>query len=70
MGTYLPGTGTLALVVWCWAGIPPVFYPPHVVVGLLTCSASLPLLPVWMNVASLNPWLLDFCMAQFSDESG
>ena len=28
------------------------------------------LLPVWMNVASLNPWLLDFHAALFSDGSG
>ena len=27
---------------------------------------SLPLLPVWMNVSSLTPWLLDFHAVQFS----
>ena len=32
-------------------------------------SMSLLLLPVWMNVASLNSWLLDFYTARFSDES-
>ena len=26
----------------------------------LCLSTSLPLLPTWMNVASLIPWLLDF----------
>ena len=31
---------------------------------------SLPLLPVWMNVSSLTPWLLDFCTVQFSRSSG
>ena len=33
-------------------------------------SATLPLLPVWMSVASLNPWLWDFCTARFSDSCG
>ena len=33
-------------------------------------SATLPLLPIWMSVASLNPWLSDFHTAQFSDSSG
>ena len=31
---------------------------------------SVPLLPGWVNVASLNPWLLDFHSAHFSDGSG
>ena len=31
---------------------------------------SLPLLPVWMNVSSLTPWLLDFHTVQFSVSSG
>ena len=31
---------------------------------------SLPLLPVWMNVSSLTPWLLDFHEVQFSVNSG
>ena len=30
-------------------------------------SVTPPLLPIWMNVASLNPWLLDFHIAQCSD---
>ena len=29
-----------------------------------------PLLPVWMNVSSLSPWLLDFQTVQFSGSSG
>ena len=67
-------------------GIPPDFYLPRVNVGLsiplllqLPLHATLPLRPVsvtqpllciWMNVASLNPWLLDFHTARFSDGSG
>ena len=31
---------------------------------------SPPLLPVWMNVSSLSPWLSDFCAVQFSVSSG
>ena len=37
---------------------------PSVTIALLplcTDSLSLPILPVWMYVASINPWLLDFC---------
>ena len=65
-------------------GTPDDFYQPHVDVGLpvpdftpfcatppplpLHGSVHLPLLPIWMNVASLNPWLL--YQAQFSDNSG
>ena len=39
MGAYLPGAGTLGLVVWCRArvpcsqGIPPEFYPPNMGMG-------------------------------------
>ena len=31
---------------------------------------SPPLLPVWMNISSLTPWLLDFQTVWFSDSSG
>ena len=33
-------------------------------------AASLFLLPVWMNVSSLTPWLLSFHTVQFSGSSG
>ena len=33
-------------------------------------SLCLPFLPIWMNLASLNPWLLDFHTVQFSGSSG
>ena len=65
-------------------GIPPNFYLPHVDVGppsvpwlcASPCcasphvTASPPLLPIWINVASLNPWLLDFHTVWFSYDSG
>ena len=81
MGIYLPGAGTLGWVFWsgagitCSQGIPPNFFPPHMNVRppivLPLCNfTSPPFLPIWMNVASLNPWMLDFHTAQFSDESG
>ena len=69
----------------CSQDIPPDFYPSYINVGPpvppllhdtlhlftpLHAPTSLPLLHIWMNVASLNPWLLDFRTAQFSDESG
>ena len=34
--------------------------PPH------PAAQSLPLLPVWMNVSSLTPWLMDFHTVRFS----
>ena len=60
------------------------FYPPHMGMGLpilcfrmsprvfasLCLSVSPPLLPVWMSVASLIPWLLDFYIVKFSGGSG
>ena len=86
MGTYLSGARTLGWVIWIGAGashshgIPPNFYLPSVGVGppiLHLCasvplhiSVSLPLLPVWMDVASLIPWLSDFHTAEFSDDFG
>ena len=42
----------------------------HVSLPLHPISISLPILPIWMNVASLNPWLQDFHTAQCSDGSG
>ena len=73
MGIYLPGAGPWAVWSGpCSRGIPLSFYPALVRVGLPICylsaphyiatslpvSVSLSLLPVWMNVASLNPWFL------------
>ena len=37
---------------------------------LLPVCPSPPLLPVWMNVSSLSPWLSDFHTVQFSVSSG
>ena len=82
MQTYLLGTGTLGYVFWSGAriphsqGMPPDFYSPQVDMGPLVLhlyaslciSVSLPLLPIWVNVAPLNPWLLDFCTAQFFEK--
>ena len=36
---------------------------------LLPSCLSSPLLPVWMNVSSLTPWLLDFLTTRFSGSS-
>ena len=82
MGTYLPDTETLGLVMWCEAritssrGIPPNFYPPLMGTGPLVphLHASQHLAkPPHLNECgffNLNEWLLDFQIAQFSDDSG
>ena len=51
--------------------------PPYWVLQPLPCwesslpgCPSPPLLPVWMNVSSLSPWLSDFHTLQFSVSSG
>ena len=51
--------------------------PPHLVHQLLLCPESFspgcpppPLLPDWMNVSSLTPWLSDFHAVRFSVSSG
>ena len=63
---------------------PPNFYSPHMNVGPLIlplplCATlcplhpdcpSLPLLPIWMNVSSLIPWLSDFHTVRFCGSSG
>ena len=64
----------------CWpaAALPTLFHnlPPHWVHQLPPCHessppgcTSLPLLPVWMNVSSLSPWLSDFHTVRFSVSS-
>ena len=49
----------------CW-----VRQPPSGQESSPPCCPSPPLLPVWMNVSSLSPWLLDFHTVQFSVSSG
>ena len=49
----------------CWVcQLPPAASPLHP--GCL----SPPLLPVWMNISSLSPWLSDFHTVRFSVSSG
>ena len=72
-----PRAGTLGCVVYL---APQLFLPvcPHANVGLRGLPAtafhpgcqSAPLLPVWVNVSSLTPWLLGFYTVQFSSSSG
>ena len=40
--------------------------PPPFCESSPPCCLSLPLLPVWMNVSCLSPWLLDFHTVWFS----
>ena len=89
MGIHLHGAGILGSMVWpraeitCSQGTPhvnvgsPVLPPPFCTTPHLCASpptsVSLPFLPGWMNVASLNLWYSDqlsFHRAQFSDSSG
>ena len=44
--------------------------PPPCRESCLPGCSSLPLQPVWMNVSSLSPWLLDFHTVRFSVSSG
>ena len=83
-GIYFHDTWTWVCMAWSGAGIPHSwgnpshFYPPHLDMGWPVprlhnsphLSVFLLLVPLWMNVASLNPWLLDFHTAQLSDECG
>ena len=49
----------------CW-----VHQPLPCLESSLPGCPSPPLLPVWMNVSSLSPWLSDFYTVQFSISSG
>ena len=61
-------------------GGPPSLPPAALPAGTSSHSLSMhpvrpscpspPLLPVWMNVSSLNPWLWDFYIVRFSGSSG
>ena len=48
----------------------PVFQPLPCPESSPHSCASPPLLPVWMNVSSLSPWLSDFHTVRFSFSSG
>ena len=48
----------------------PVHQPPPCSKSSLSSCPSPPLLPVWMGVSSLTPWLSDFHTVQISVSSG
>ena len=69
--------GLIFLALEPWAGGPgvglgllapeislPILYPTHVDLGP-ALSASVPLLPAWMDVVSLIPWSSDFYSTPF-----
>ena len=69
-GAHSPGilnVGQPALLAAATASAPPCHY--HTTSSLPQLS-TLPFLPVWMNVSSLNPWLSDFHTSWFSGSSG
>ena len=47
-----------------------VYQPPPCLKSSPSSCPSLPLLPVWVNVSSLSPWLSDFHTVRFSVSSG
>ena len=72
----LPSCSSQFICMQMW-GHPVHNPPPHWVLQPLPCcesscesSTSLPLLPFWMNVSFLTPWLSDFHTVQFSGSSG
>ena len=72
----LPATPLWGLPAAAWSiplhNLPPhwVCQPPPYHKSSLPGCLFLPLLPVWMNVSSLSPWLSDFHTVQFSVSSG
>ena len=66
--TLLPCHSSQFIYVWMW-GLR-VCQPPPCQDSSLPSCPSLPLLPVWMNVSCLSPWLLDFHTVWFSVSSG
>ena len=52
------------------AALPAPFHNPPPLESSLPVCLSLPLLPVWMNVPSLSPWLSDLYTVGFSGSSG
>ena len=69
-----PPAGTLGCVVCHRVHqlqlCPPRFTIHHLVWSSLPSCLPPPLLPVWMNVSSLSPWLSDFHTVRFSVSSG
>ena len=72
----LPATTLWGLPAAAWSA-PFHNPPPRWVCQVPPCCVSSPpgclsppLLPVWMNVSSLSPWLSDFHTVQFSISSG
>ena len=62
----LPATTLWGLLAAIWPApfhnLPPRWIrQPHCCESLWPSCLSPPLLPVWMNISSLSPWLLDFC---------
>ena len=53
-----------------WSPVSVPLVPPRQCESSLPRLLSPPLLPVWMNVSSLSPWMLDFHTVQFSGSSG
>ena len=69
----LPSCSSQFIYTQMWNCQPPP-HPPGLSASALPCPLhagcpSLPLLPVWMNISSLAPWLSNFHTVQFSVSS-
>ena len=73
---WLPATTLWGLLAAAWRAPSTIHHLAgstscHVAASPLCSSCpSPPLLPVWVNVSSLSPWLLDFHTVRFSVSSG
>ena len=63
-----PSCSSKFICMWMWDH--PVLNPLPLCESSTPGCPSLPLLPVWMNVSSLTPWLSDFHTVRFSVSSG
>ena len=64
----LPSCSSWFICTRMWGHL--VHQPPPCCESSLAGCPSPPLLPVWMNVSSLSPWLSDFHTVRFSVSSG
>ena len=60
----------LFLPVYLHTNMGPPSPPATALLRVLSTQLSLFVLPVWVSVSSLTPWLLDFHTVQFSVSSG
>ena len=65
---WLPSVSSPFVCTQMWDHL--LHQPPPCCLSSPPCCLSPPLLPVWLNVSSLCPWLSDFHTVRFSGSSG